>query len=79
MKYVVKTSAPNTISFYSYNLNYYKHFMDLLSEAADHFKGLTLLNERMDIVAYAPEQLALAKRLGLKRFSGAIEGYGEKE
>ena len=32
----------------------------------------------LDIVAHAPEQLMLAKKLGLKRFSGAIEGFGER-
>lgn len=46
MIYVQKTSAINTISYYSYNLNYYSHFMDLLLAGANHFKGLTLLNER---------------------------------
>lgn len=78
MAYVRKTAAPNTISWFSFNLNYYKHFMDLLGVSADYFKGVTLLNERMDVVANAPQQLELAKRLGLKRFSGAIEGMGER-
>lgn len=78
MEYIIRTSAPNTISYYSYNLNYYRSFMDLLAEGANHFSATTLLNERMDVVAYAPDQLALAKRLGLKRFSGAIEGMGDR-
>jgi intein/homing endonuclease len=78
MKFVRNTAAPNTISWFSFNLNYYKHFMDLLATSSDYFKGVTLLNERLDVVANAPDQLALAKKLGLKRFSGAIEGMGER-
>ena len=31
------TSAASCVSFYSYNLNYYKHFVDLLKLGADHF------------------------------------------
>lgn len=78
MAFVRRTAAPNTISWYSFNLNYYKHFMDLLATGSEYFKGVTLLNERMDVVAHSPEQLELAKKLGLKRFSGAIEGMGER-
>lgn len=78
MKDTVKICAPNTISYYSYNLNYYYRFMDLLAKGAQYFSGVTLLNERLDVVANAPDQLKLAKKLGLKRFSGAIEGMGPR-
>lgn len=78
MKETRKICAPNTISYYSYNLNYYYRFMDLLATGAKYFSGVTLLNERLDVVAHAPEQLKLAKKLGLKRFSGAIEGMGPR-
>lgn len=78
MKETVRICAPNTISYYSYNLNYYYRFMDLLAKGAQYFSGVTLLNERLDVVANAPDQLKLAKKLGLKRFSGAIEGMGPR-
>lgn len=78
MAFVRKTCAPNTISWYSYNLNYYGHFMDLIEKGAEYFAGTTLLNERLDIIAHAPDQLKLAKQIGLKRVSGAIEGYGNR-
>ena len=78
MAFVRRNCAPNTISWFSYNLNYYGHFMDLIKTGADYFSGTTLLNERLDIVANAPDQLKLAKQVGLKRFSGAIEGMGDR-
>lgn len=62
----------------SYNVNYYKHFLDLLSLGSDYFSNLSLHNERLDIIAYSPEQLALAKKLGLRRMSTAVEGFGER-
>lgn len=75
-KYAIRHCAPNSISWYSFNLNYYNRFMDLLSSGADYFSSLSLLNERLDIIANAPEQLYLARKLGLRRISGAIEGAG---
>ena len=78
MKDTVTNCAPNTISYFSFNLNYYYRFMDLLATGAKYFSGVTLLNERLDVVAHAPDQLKLAKKLGLKRFSGAIEGMGPR-
>lgn len=78
MKWMKANCAPNSSSLYSYNINYYSHFMDIIKEQANMFSGISLLNERLDIVANAPEQLRLAKAVGLKRFSGAIEGFGER-
>lgn len=78
MAFVRRNCAPNTISWFSYNLNYFGHFMDLIKTGADYFAGTTLLNERLDIVANAPDQLKLARQVGLRRFSGAIEGMGDR-
>lgn len=78
MAYARRTSAPNVVSWFSYNVNYYKHFMDLQGVSAKYFRRCSLLNERLDVVANAPQQFELAKILGQKRFSGAIEGIGER-
>lgn len=78
MKYSVRDCAPNTMSWFSYNVNYYGQFMDLLGTSLKYFKNLTLINERLDIIAHSPDQLAIAKKLGLKRFSGAIEGMNDR-
>lgn len=78
MKEVRGWAACNNLSHYSYNMNYYGRFGDLLVETAKIFKHTSLRNERLDVVANAPEQLMLAKRMGLQRFSGAIEGMGDK-
>ena len=78
IKYARKTTAPNTVSPYSFNLNYYKHFMDLVSLIGHNSKMIALHNERVDVIANAPEQMLLAKRMGLLRFGGAIEGCSER-
>lgn len=77
MKEVRGWAACNNLSHYSYNMNYYGRFGDLLVETARLFKHTSLRNERLDVVANAPDQLRLAKRMGLQRFSGAIEGMGD--
>lgn len=73
-----KTSAPNTITFFSYNSPYYYRFIDLLYYAASNFSNLSILNLRMDCIAANPDILKVGKLLGLKRISGAIEGIGPR-
>ena len=78
IKYARKTTAPNAISPYSFNLNYYKHFMDLISLIGHNSKTISMHNERVDVVANAPDQMLLAKKMGLMRFAGAIEGCSDR-
>lgn len=78
IKYARMTTAPNAISPYSFNLNYYKHFMDLISLIGHNSKTISMHNERVDVVANAPDQMLLAKKMGLMRFAGAIEGCSER-
>lgn len=78
IKLAIRTTAPNAISPYSFNLNYYKHFMDLIALIGKYSKSISMHNERIDVVANAPQQLELAKRVGLMRFAGAVEGMGER-
>ena len=78
MEEIKKWCAPNTIGYYSYNLNYYKQFLDLLEESASRFSNLSLINMRVDVIAAQPDYLKLAKRLGLVRVSMAVEGMGDR-
>ena len=76
MRWMKRNCAPNSSSMFSYNVNYYYRFMDIIAKQASMFSGISLLNERMDVIANAPEQMKLAKAVGLKRVSSAIEGAG---
>ena len=62
----------------SYNLNYYYRFMDMIKKGAEYFSRITLRNERLDVIAYAPEQLLISKKLGLDRISAPIEGFSNR-
>lgn len=62
----------------SFNLNYYKSVFDLYASEAEMFSNLSMINQRLDVIGAAPEYLELAKRMGLRRISAAIEGMGER-
>lgn len=78
LKFIRDHAASNGISYFSFNLNYFSRFFDLLYTGSKYFANISLHNERLDIIANAPEQLKLAKQLGLKRFAGAIEGISDR-
>lgn len=78
LKKTRKFSAPNTIGAFSFNLNYYKSVFDLFHAEAEMFSNLSMINQRFDVIAAAPEYLDLAKKMGLKRISCAIEGAGPR-
>lgn len=78
LEYARKTSAANKVTFYSYNLNYYYRFMDMIKKGAEYFSKISLINERLDVIAHAPEQLLIAKKLGLSRVSAPIEGFSNR-
>lgn len=78
LKEVKRQSAPNNVSSYSYNLNYYAHFLDLLGLYSQEFSTMSLINNRTDIMAAEPDYIRLSKALGLRRFSGAVEGFGDR-
>ena len=42
------------------------------------FSNLSMINQRLDVIGAAPTYLELAKRMGLRRISAAIEGMGER-
>lgn len=73
-----RNCAPNASSLFSYNINYYYKFMDIIKTQASMFSRINMINERLDIIAHAPEQLRLARATGLKKVSGAVEGCGER-
>lgn len=73
-----KWGAPNSASAYSFNLNYYSRFMDLIHYMSKTFSSLSFINERMDVLAEKPEYLEVAKLLGANRLSAAIEGVGDR-
>ena len=73
-----ESSAGNVCSFYSYNLNYYKQFLDMLKLGAKHFSNLSLINQRADVVASRDDYVRLGKALGVIRMSMAVEGIGER-
>lgn len=70
--------APNSVSFYSYNLNYYSQFIDLIYESARRFSQLSLINMRADVVGARPDYFEISKLLGLARASMAVEGIGNR-
>ena len=78
MDEILRSAATNKIGYISYNLNYYRQFLDLMKESAVRFSQLSLINERADVIAAAPEYLRLAKVLGLVRVSMAVEGMGNR-
>lgn len=75
---IKRNCAPNTLGFYSYNLNYYYRFLDLLKAGAENFSNISLINERMDVIAARGDYMQLAKALGLMRVSAAVEGLSER-
>lgn len=76
MRKVKWWAAPNSVGFYSYNLNYYSKLFDLLGEAGKNFGQLSLINMRTDEISVNPDFLQLAKALGQIRISMAVEGMG---
>lgn len=78
METVKEYAAPNSISFYSFNLNYYYRFVDLIYESARRFSQLSLINMRADVIGARPDYFEISKILGLGRASMAVEGMGER-
>lgn len=78
MRLLRRRAAPNGLSFFSYNINYYNRFTDLLIAAAKRFDHVALSTQRADVIAAAPEYLELAKLAGLHKISLAVEGMGER-
>ncbi len=71
-------SAPNVVSLFSFNLNYYSAYIDLMEELALNFEKFSLRNMRTDIVSVDEEYLQLAKRLKSSIVSMAVEGMGNR-
>lgn len=78
MKESVLWSAANTVSYFSYNSNFYAPFLDLLKESADLYSNVSLITMRADVLAESPEYLELSKVLGVLRQTMAVEGMGER-
>ena len=78
MKILRASGAPNTVGFYSYNLNYFGQFIDLLHESARRFSNLSLINMRADVIGADPRYLDISMLLGLRRASLPVEGIGER-
>lgn len=70
--------ANGFVTHNSFNLNYYKSVFDLFGNEAEMFSNLSMINQRLDVIGAAPEYLELAKKMGLRRISAAIEGMGER-
>lgn len=77
-KILKDNSAINTVSFHSYNVNYYSKFFELIAKASMDFSKVQLRNERLDVIANAPNQLKLARQFGLKTLGGAVEGISQR-
>lgn len=71
-------AAPNTMSLFSFNSNYYYRYIDALDYLAQNSSNLSLINMRADSVGADPEYTAVAKRLGLKRIGLAVEGMSDR-
>lgn len=70
-------SAPNGVSFYSYNMPYFSKLMDLLCLSAERFGQFSMINLRVDSIAPRAHVFEATKLLGLRRMSAAVEGMGE--
>lgn len=78
MRQLRLNAAPNTVGYFSFNLSYYSRFLDLLKVSAERFSGLSLINQRTDVIGADPRYLQLSKLMGLRRASAAVEGMGER-
>jgi hypothetical protein len=78
MEEMKRTSAISDLGYFSYNLNYYSKFIDLMKESAERFKNLNLLAMRADVMANSEEFIRLGKRLGLTKVGMAVEGMGSR-
>ena len=64
-----KFTAIDSAYPFAYNLNYYSRFLELNLEQAKHSRKISLINERLDVIAHDDTPLKLAKSLNLFRFS----------
>jgi len=78
MDQVLKNSAANSLSPYSFNVNYVSRFIDLFYEVASRFSKTSLHNNRIDVMAEADDYFEAANFFGLPMVAMPIEGMGER-
>lgn len=72
------TCAPNVISFFSLNTNYYSRVFDLYHEVAKQFQYISVIAFRADVVSAVPDYIRFLKALGTFRLTIALEGISER-
>lgn len=78
METLKQSSAPNVISFFSLNSNYYSKVFDLYYEVAKKFNYISVIAFRADVVSAVPEYIKFLKALGTFRLTIALEGISER-
>lgn len=78
MEKLKQASAPNVISFFSFNTNYYSKIFDLYYEVAKRFNYISVIAFRADVVSAVPEYIRFLKALGTFRLTIALEGISER-
>lgn len=75
---VIKVSAPNSLSFFSYNSNYYSRVFDLYDVLARKVNNLSVIAFRADVLSRQPEYVDFLKTLGTMKITVALEGISDR-
>lgn len=78
MERLKQACAPNSISFFSLNSNYYSRVFDMYYEVAKRFDYISVIAFRADVVSAVPEYIRFLKALGTFRLTVALEGISER-
>ncbi len=62
-----RQSAPNVISFFSFNTNFYSTIFDLYYEVAKRISYISVIAFRADVVSAVPDYIRFLKALGTFR------------
>jgi len=69
---------PDSVSFYSFNGNYYSRYVDMMYFASSHYSKIGVIGMRADVIGVRPDYFHIDKGLGLQRITVGIEGCSEK-
>lgn len=78
MEVLKRHCAPNVISFFSFNTNFYSTIFDLYYEVAKRFSYVSVIAFRADVVSAVPDYIRFLKALGTFRITVAVEGISER-
>lgn len=77
MEVLKRAHAPNVLSFFSYNSNYYSQINDLYKATADKFSYISAIAMRSDVLGAVPDYIRMLKHMGIFRVTVALEGISD--